>query len=148
MPGTPAGAGHAPREGGPTLAASDGSERGRRPGTFRFFGVRQRRWANSKAVGRPPRYSARCASTTAEVHGSLFDAASGSGGRAAGGGGASATSRGRPRGRAGAPRAGPRAAGAPPARAAAAAPPPGPAAPGPPPPPPPATAREAGGGLG
>src|SRR5690349_22501954 len=71
-------------------------------------------------------------STTAEVHGSLFDAASGSGGRAAGGGGASATSRGRPRGRAGAPRAGPRAAGAPRARSAAAAPRPGRAAPVPP----------------
>src|SRR3954447_8117701 len=61
-------------------------------------------------------------STTAEVHGNQSGVASGSGGRAAGGVGANVTSRGRPPDRAGAPRAGPRAAGAPPARSAAAAP--------------------------
>src|SRR3954464_8946708 len=73
----------------------------------------------------PPQWPAIPSSPTAGVQGSVFDAASGSGGRAAGGVVASATRRARPRDRGCAPRAGARAAGAPPARSAAAGPRPG-----------------------
>ena len=119
----------APGEEGSDDSAADEDKDSAKPRKATRRRTRRRR---SPSRSCPGCWCAPTTSTTAEVHGSLFDAASGSGGRAAGGGGASATSRGRPRGRAGAPRAGPRAAGAPPARSAAAAPRPGRAAPLPP----------------
>jgi transposase len=90
-----------------------------------------RGWFRLAGYPAPNRPKVR-SSTTAGVHGSLFDAASGSGGRAAGGVVASATRPGRRRGRAPVPRPASTPGAAPRARSAAAAPRPGRAAPLPP----------------